>query len=224
MNPIAMKIKEARLKANMSEKDLAKKCGLAPSYIIQIESGKKIINEKTAETILAVFGEKVGFDFQDAIEEAEPVIKIVEKKKPADFYDTEPNEQWAGALANIIKKYPILEMGTQKTVGYKELPIIGKKVEGLPWDKLMFVKAMDSELEALRIQKGDVLMLHQMKEVLGKGVYLIEMDQKVLLRAVHKDTSNKLVIGKGKKDDQGLITDSSKVKILGKCIRVEFSL
>ncbi len=224
MNPIAMKIKEARLKANMSEKDLAKKCGLAPSYIIQIESGKKIINEKTAETILAVFGEKVGFDFQDAIQEAEPPVKVVETKKPADFYDVEPNEQWAGALANIIKKYPILEMGTQKTVGHKELPIISKKVEGLPWDKLMFVKAIDTDLEALRICKGDVIMIHQMKEVLGKGIYLIEMDQKVVLRAVHKDTSNKLVIGKGKKDAQEVIAESSKIKILGKCIRVEFTL
>lgn len=224
MNPIAMKIKEARLKANMSEKDLAKKCGLAPSYIIQIESGKKIINEKTAETILAVFGERVGFDFQDAIQETEPPVKVVPKQKPADFYDVTPNEQWEGALANLIKKYPILEMGTQKTVGYKELPIIGKKVEGLPWDKLLFVKTVDSEMEALRILKGDVLLIQQMKEVQGKGVYLIEMDQKAVLRAVHKDTSNKLVIGKGKPGEQNLVVETSKVKILGKCIRAEFSL
>lgn len=227
MNPIAIKIKESRLKAGMSEKDLAKKCSVAPSYIIQIESGKKIINEKTAETILAVFGEKVGFDFQDNGNEDEITERKIEQKKPAvqpDFYDVEPNAQWAGALANIIKKYPIYEMGTTKIAGYKELPILGKKVEGLPWDKLSFIKCTTQELEALRICKNDVLMVHQMKDVLGKGVYLIEMDQKVLLRVVHKDTSNKLILSKGVKEEQGVPVEISKLKILGKVIRVEFML
>ena len=162
MNPIALKIKDARIKANMSEKDLAKKCGVAPSYIIQIESGKKIINEVTAEKILAVFGQKVGFDFGDQEEEEKPVEKKPEKKKEVApvYYDVEPNDQWAGALANIIKKYPIEEVTTKKVIGSKELPIIAKKVEGFPWEKLMFVQAMNDDLKAVRIRKGEIGRAH----------------------------------------------------------------
>lgn len=226
MNPIALKIKEARLKANMSEKDLAKKCGVAPSYIIQIESGKKIVNEKTAENILAVFGEKVGFDFQDSIaEEAEAAPKPVKKKEVVQptFYDVEPNDQWAGALANLIKKFTIVEVVSGKPAGFKELPIIGKKVEGIPWERVQFVKASDDALDSMRIRKGDVLMVHEMKEVQNKGVYLIELNQKRLLRVVYKESGNKLVVTQGKGDTPETY-ETSKVKILGKCIRVEFDL
>ncbi len=41
MNRLAEKIKKARLNAKLTEKELAKKCGLSVNYIIQIESGKK---------------------------------------------------------------------------------------------------------------------------------------------------------------------------------------
>lgn len=228
MNPIAKKIKESRLKANMSEKDLAKKCGVAPSYIIQIESGKKIINEKTAETILAVFGEKVGFDFQDAAEEnREAEQKAVKKeavKVQPSFYEVEPTDQWAGALANIIKKFPVYEVASQKVVGHKELPILGKKVEGIAWDKLRFVRATDNELEAARIKKGDTVMISDMKEVQGKGVYLIEMNQKTMLRIVYKESANKLIVTKGVKDEPTETVEFSKVKVIGKAVRVEFDL
>lgn len=227
MNPIAQKIKESRLKANMSEKDLAKKCGVAPSYIIQIESGKKIVNEKTAENILAVFGEKVGFDFQDQISDEREPVQTVEKKKEVakpSFYEVEPNDQWAGALANLIKKFSITEVTSKKVVGYKELPILGKKVEGIAWERVLFVKAIDDELESVRIRKGDVLMIHEMKEVQGKGIYLIEMNQKRMLRVVYKESGNKLIIGMGKKDNSEQSSEASQVKIIGKCVRVEFEL
>lgn len=227
MNPIAQKIKEARLKANMSEKDLAKKCGVAPSYIIQIESGKKIVNEKTAENILAVFGEKVGFDFQDSIaEETAPVAAAPKKKEPVQptFYDVTPNDQWAGALANLIKKFTITEVATGKAVGFKELPIVGKKVEGLPWEKVQFVKASDDALESMRIKKGDVLMVHEMKEVQNKGVYVVEIAQKRLLRVLYKESGNKLMVTDGRKDAIAEGYELSKVKVLGKCVRVEFDI
>ena len=56
MNRVAQKIKDARLKSGMSEKQLAKKCGLSVSYILQIETGKKIINEKMADKNPGGFG------------------------------------------------------------------------------------------------------------------------------------------------------------------------
>lgn len=228
MNPIALKIREARLKANMSEKDLAKKCGVAPSYIIQIESGKKVVNEQTAERILAVFGEKVGFDFSDKISEEEEAstAKVVKKEvaKPQEFYNVEPTDQWAGALANIIKKFPVYDVLTNKILDQKELPVLGKKVDGVAWEKILFVKASDDELSELRIKKGDTILVHLNKEVIGRGIYLVEIDQKKCLRVVQKDTGNTLAISKNLKPDQKEIYQNAQVKVLGKCVRVEFNL
>lgn len=226
MNPVAKKIQEARLKAKMSEKELAKKCGVAPSYIIQIESGKKIVNEETAERILAVFGEKVGFDFAEKISHEEAETRVVKKEAPkqAEFYNISPTDQWAGALANIIKEFPIFEVASSKVVGKKELPVLGKKVEGIPWDKALFVRADDDFLSPSRILKGDVLFIHQMKEYSGRGVYLIEHNQKRQLRVLSKESSNTTALSDGSSGAPKLILENAKFKILGKCLRVEFTI
>lgn len=226
MNPIAQKIKEARLKANMSEKDLAKKCGVAPSYIIQIESGKKVVNEQTAERILAVFGEKVGFDFSDSIKEEEEAPKVVKKEapKPQEFYSVEPTDQWAGALANIIKKFPVYDVATNKVLDQKELPVLGKKVEGVAWEKVLFVKASDDSLSDLRIRKGDTLFVALSKELSGRGVYLVEINQKKYLKVLQKETGNTTAVLNSYHSETKEVLQNDKFKILGKCLRVEFSL
>lgn len=227
MNPLAKKIQEARLKAKMSEKDLAKKCGLAASYIIQIESGKKIINEKTAETILAVFGERVEMDFMSEMEQEKPAPKpIVKKEAPKPVQPhiaVEPNDQWAGALANIIKTFPIQELSNNKMVGSKELPVLNKSIEGIPWEKLMFFRASDDDAKELRIQMGDVVWVQQIKEIQGKGVYLIEIKNKKMIRRLHK-TNNKFEISTGSQDKTPVTAELHEVKILGKCVRVETTL
>lgn len=232
MNPIAKRIQEARLKAKLSEKELAKKCGVAPSYIIQIESGKKIINEATAEKILSVFGEKVGFDFADVIEREriqEEVIaadiksKLPKAQTPAAFYQVEPTEQWAGALANIIKQFPVYDVVTGKVLAEKELPVLSKKVEGIPADKVMFVSASDDQLIGSRIQKGDVVMLQQMKEISGKGVYLVEYQGKKMLCLLNRETDHTLGLSISKTAEKQIV-QTHQIKVIGKALRVEFSI
>lgn len=232
MNPIAKKIQEARLNAKLSEKELAKKCGVAPSYIIQIESGKKIINEATAEKILSVFGEKVGFDFADVIEreriQEEVIASQIRSKLPkaqatTEFYQVNPTDQWAGALANIIKKFPIHDVATSKVLGEKELPVLSKKVEGIPADKVLFVSASDDQLNHMRIYKADVLMIHQLKEISGKGIYLIEYQGKKQLALLNRETGNTIGLSIDKTGEKKVLQNNA-VKIIGKAVRVEFTL
>lgn len=225
MNRVAVKIKEARLKAKLTEKQLAKKCGLSESYIIQIESGKKVINEKAAESILNALGAKL--DFVDKLDEEAKEVKPKEEKpvaKKEEFYNIQPTEQWSDALANIIKKFPIYEVETNKIVGYKELPILGKKVEGYHWDKILFVQSSNDDLEALRIKKKDTLMLCLTSEIHNNSVYLIELNQKKLLRQIRKEANNKVTLYTGVKGETPMVTELSKIKVIGKCVKVEFNI
>jgi len=175
MNRIALKIKEARQKAKMSEKDLAKKCGLSASYIIQIESGKKVINEKAAEKILKALGEKAEIVNQLDVPEEKPQ-RVKEDKPKVEkrevFQPVEPTEQWSDALANIIKKFPVYEMTSNKVVAHKELPILSKKIDGYHWEKLMFCQVNDNEMESLRIKKNDVAMICMTNEIHNNSIYL----------------------------------------------------
>ncbi|WP_026477384.1 XRE family transcriptional regulator [Alkaliphilus transvaalensis] len=227
MNRLALKIKEARQKAKMSEKELAKKCGLSVGYIIQVESGKKVINEKAAENILKVLGAKVEFLGEEAFGEEKTSKSKVEKPqapKKEEFYTIQPTEQWADALANIIKKFPIYEVESNKIVGYKELPVLNKKIDGYHWDKILFVKSNNNELEALRIKKEDILMICRTNEIHNNSIYLLEVNQKRIIRQLRKEANNKVSLLTGAKGLEATVMDLNKIKLIGKCVKVEFEL
>lgn len=229
MNRVAKKIKEARAKAKMTEKELAKKCGLSVSYIIQIESGKKVVNEKVAEKILKVLGEKLEFLNQEDSDTEKSADtgsnkKKVESKPKEQFYNIKPTEQWSDALANIIKKFPIYEVSSNKVVGHKELPILNKKIEGYNWEKILFVKSQDNVMEAFRIKKNDVIVVQLTKEIQNGSIYLIEMNNRKMIRQLQKKPSKKVMISTEPNENNPVIRDLNKIKVIGKCVKVEFNL
>ena len=224
MNSVSKKIKEARLKAKLTEKQLAKKCGLAESFIIQVESGKKVINEKTAENILSKLGDKLEFVLQ---QDEEKPAKANEPKPVAtpkvDFNPVQPTGQWADALANIIKKFPIYDVATNKVVGHKDLPVLDKKVEGYRGDKVMFVKCSDDNTEGLRISEKDTIMVNLTNDIQNNGIYLFEMNNKRIVRRIQKQGS-KLFLSTGVKGAEPETTEVNKIKLIGKCVKVEFEV
>jgi len=220
MNRLAVKIKEARISAGLTEKELAKKCGLSVSYIIQVESGKKIVNESVADKILKSLGTKEEF-----VKEEKVIAKPKKTKsapKPQETIPVQPNQTWADALAGVIKKYPIYELYTNKIADYKELPIISKKVEGHHPDKIMFVKSPNDEMEAFRIKKDDVLTVSITKDIQNYCIYLFEIDGKKMIRQLSKEANKKVKLSKCANDNSAMTVDISKIKVLGKVIKNEF--
>ncbi|QNO15983.1 helix-turn-helix transcriptional regulator [Alkalicella caledoniensis] len=225
MNSIGVKIKEARLEAKLTEKQLARKCGVAESFIIQVESGRKVINEKIAENILSKLGKKLEPIIQEDLSEdkAKPKQTKVHAKPQEQFNPVEPTGQWADALANVIKKFPIYEVDTNKVVGNKDLPVLDKKVEGYRWDKVMFVKITDDDLGELRIHKNDTVMVNITNDIQNNGIYLVELNNKRLIRRITKESS-KVTMTRGLKDVEPISTQMDKIKLVGKCVKVEFQL
>lgn len=236
MNPIAKKIQEARLKAKMTEKELAKKCGLSAGYIMQIESGKKIINENAASAILDVFGETMETSYNAYLEEnenkpvaAEPTKAPLKAAAPVNPLSAqtpvqvEPTAQWAGALASIIKQFKVIDIRSGKSVGQKELPVLNRKIEEIPWEKLLLFMASDDEASGLRIRKGDILWVHEMKALQGEGIYLIDWQNLKQLCRIQKQTGQ-LVLSRGAAASKPVIVDVKDIRIIGRCVKVEFAL
>lgn len=225
MSTLANKIREERLKAKLTEKELAKKCGLSANYIKDIESNKKIVNEGLAEKILSVFGKESGLDaFYNEPEREVEVVKVIVKEAPKEvFYNVQPNAQWGDALANIIKKFPIYEMKNNKVVGSKELPILNKKIGAWPWEKLLFLKVSEVDFENFRIEQGDVIWVHLLNDIPSNGMYVIELNGKKIIRKIKK-AGKSIELFKGLKGEKGLSVELKKVKIIGKCVRVEFDI
>ena len=224
MNRLAEKIKVARLKAKLTEKELAKKCGLSVGYIIQIESGKKIIKEEFADKILKSLGEKT-----ERLEDELPKPKVektkvnTNSKQSKSFTNVKPNAQWADALAGVIKKYPVYDCLTNKVVDYKELPILGKKIEGYHPDKIMFVKASNDNMKRFRIFKNDVVTVALTHEIQNGQLYLVERDKKRMIRYVRKEKSQ-ITLLRSKDDQEAESLNPKSLKVIGKCVAVSFSL
>ncbi len=220
MNRLAATISEARKKAGLSEKELAKKCGLSVSYLMQVESGKKIINEKAGEKILKVLG--VQEKYFDEERPAEEPQKTIHKPKPLhqETIPVEPTETWMDALAGVIKKYPVYDMQSGKVVDFRELPLINKKIINLHPDKIHFIKASDNDMKVCRIEKDDVLTVNLTKEITNGGIYLLEWEGRKLIRRIKKE-GNKLLLSKSINDGSPVKSDLGQVGIIGRVVRNE---
>lgn len=222
MNRLAQKIKDARIKAKMTEKELATKAGIQLSYLLQVESGKKVINEQMAEKILSVMGEEIQFITDDQPVPEKTKVKAAparEVMKPIT-----PNAQWESVLAGVIQKYPVTGESSGKVLDYKELSIVHKKIDGIHFEKIMFVKVEQADLPGLRIKKGDVISLHMMNTVENDSIYYLEIGGVRQIRMVRMDSNRKLQLLTGINDHTPQVVNPVDVKVIGKCIKVEFFL
>lgn len=221
MNKTAEKIQIARLKKNMTTKQLAKKCGLTAGYIEQVESGKKIISESIAEKIFKVLEVKATSVSLEAMARREEVVKQAPKPKPVQkvkHHSVDHAPSWSGALDNIIRKYPIYNAYTKKEVGQKTIPTVDTKVDGYHCDKLSFLEVFDNTMSTYNILEGDVLMMFLTKDITNEKIYYFEYENRPYIRKLRKEQNKKISMYS---DNQPLTVDSEKIKLIGKIVKLE---
>lgn len=226
MSRIGDKIKKEREKKGLTPKQVARKCGVSESFILDVESGKKIIAEKQLKQLSKVLGKNLEETMMTDLEEGQreeikPKIKeMVQPKRK----EVAPLGQWEDALSNIIKNIPIYDVGMKRIKGYKKFPIINKKVEGFNSDKLIYIEAEDQELREFRICKGDKILIYLNQQMVNNSVSLIEYDGKIRLRKVKRGDANKIQIISHEYDRKVVTRNINDVKIIGRGIRVEIDL
>ncbi|SET17224.1 Helix-turn-helix domain-containing protein [Natronincola peptidivorans] len=226
MSRIGKRVQEERIKKGMTPKQLGKKCGVAESFILDVESGKRIMNEKLFAQISKVLGGNLqeSMILETAVEDKKPMEKQL---KPAVKTDSvkrsqvEPLAQWGEALSNIIKRIPIYDMQMIGIKDYKSFPIIDKKVEGFHPDKLVYVELSDDTMAQYRMKKGDRCLIYINHEFTNGSFHLLEYDNKKCLRRVKKIEGTKIQLVEGTREDKAVIKDLKEVKVIGKLIRVE---
>ena len=95
MSRLGDTIRTARVKAKMTEKALGRKCGLAESYIKDVEAGRKIVSDDQAQRILKVLGvdNPISTELEVA---AEPPVKL--RPKPRAYILPVEEQEAAAAL------------------------------------------------------------------------------------------------------------------------------
>ncbi|MDK2866620.1 MAG: hypothetical protein PWP51_1605 [Clostridiales bacterium] len=222
MNRLAEKIKQARLQAGLTEKELAKKCGLQISYIIQVESGKKIINEQIADQILKALGSTVTPLSEQASDYDRTHRVQPQKVNPEKVHKpVEPNAQWAGIIGQLIYEVPVIDLAQNTQIGAIPHPVLQNKVEGHNGDKLYYVHLSSDCDVKLRLCKGDQVLTLKTKSVITGAV-------------MHFKYQNKYYVGRVQTLDRNMVIVTSDmikkeipqkdIEIMGQCLKVVFDL
>ncbi|AEB77051.1 XRE family transcriptional regulator [Clostridium botulinum] len=191
MSRIGSKIKEARLKSNMTEKQLAKKIGVSEKFIKEVESGKKVINESVMGKISKVLGK----DLNDVTMSFETEVYEEEKVQNTNKKTVEKiNDVWNDALGSVLKPVPVYGYDMARIIEMRKLPIIGNRVEGHAKDKVLFLKVEDDDMIGSRIAKGDVAFGYITHEIENNALCLVEYKGERHIRQIKRLDSNKLLL------------------------------
>lgn len=231
MSRIGEKIKTARMEQNISLKHLAKKCGVAESYIADVESGRRVLNDSMIKTLSQALNINLNeplFIEDDLTDEVEAERKPAKAPMPgavrAAAPAVEPTAEWQSAFSRILKDVPVYNMNMDNILRYIPLPIIDKKVEGHNPDKLIYVAVSDNSMGGFRIKKDDLVMVLLNPELSGEGLYLIELNGVKAIRQIKKlDGSNVLIVSHSG-DIKTQAVDIHDIKVMGRCIKAEINL
>ncbi len=219
MSRIGDRIKTARISKNVSLKELGRKCGVSQSYISDVESGKRIINDALIKRISSILDINLN---EAMLEDEEPSFDA-----EVSDQNTEPegaNIEWQSALSSIIKDVPVYDINMDKVLEYKHLPIVGNKIEGHNPDRLVYIKVPDNSMRGFRLRKDDLVMIALNHEFLGERLYFIEEDRARKIRHIKKLDGNNILISSQDASLKTRTCDIHGISIIGYLIKAEIML
>lgn len=217
MSRVGKRIQDARMRTGVSAKQLAKKLGVSESFINEIESGKKIINEDLIRRVEKTL--EINLDEEIFTETSEPVENLKENLNTKVV-----NKQMEDAFSHILKKIPVCDIYFKEIFEYKYLPILDKRVEGFNGEKIIYIKAADDSMRGFRILKGDRLMVYQNQEIINNSIVLLEMDGKRCIRQIKRLDANKILVISHSNDIKTETKDAKSINVVGRCVRLEVEL
>ncbi|NLG25460.1 MAG: LexA family transcriptional regulator [Clostridiales bacterium] len=230
MSRLGDTIRAARLKAGMSARALGKKCGVAESFIAEVEGGTRIVSDEQAQRLLKALGvaNPVSTELEVAAEPERPLRPkprpyVVPLPEPEAAPQVQSNEAWLDALGGVVKRVPVIDdMGT--AIDHILVPIVGGKIEGGPPDKVLFYRMDDDSLRGFRVHAGDLLLVVPAAAPMDDAIMLLLIDGRRLVRKVKKVDGLKLIAQSYDRDFEARQYDLKSIQILGRCVRLERQL
>ena len=221
MSRVGEKIKEARTKAGLTQKALGKKLGVSDKFINEVEMGRRVAQEGFIERAAKILNTDLNdismVVTDEALMEERKITEVAKKEKKINakiLGETSP--VWTDAFSSVMKKVIIYDYSLKKELGSKELPIYSNKV--------LYIKVEDNSMSGFRMMKDDIVFGHLVKEVSNNGMFLIEYDNKRVIRQIKSLGGQKLLlIG----NDGSAKTETIQVKeakIIAKLERLEIQL
>jgi transcriptional regulator with XRE-family HTH domain len=241
MSRLGQKVKEFRTKKGLTPKVLAKKAGVSESFILEVEEGRKILNDSLVNRLSKILGVNLnenGDFYASVMEEtaerrtvSAPAAKSAASRVTAGSAaaraaapSAPPSPIWEQAFSAVIKDVPVYDQNMSRVLFHKKLVIQDNKVEGIPMDKAFYIQIEDADRNTLKLNKGDLVFVQKVSELQKAGVYVIHYQDTIRICEVKPLNSSLLLLGSSRGT---LATETANIKavtVMGKCVRAEAAL
>lgn len=233
MSRLGETIRAARLKKGLTPKALGKKCGVAESFINDVEMGTRIVSDDQAQRILKVLGAENPISTELDVA-AEPEVQLrpkprayvlpIEPEQPQkEQAARESSDAWLDALGGVVKRVPIMDEGGV-VIDHRLMPVIGGKIEGGHPDKVIFYRCPDNSMRGFRVFAGDLLLTVPAAVAIDDAIMLVQLDGKRVVRKIKKQDGGRLLLQSYESEFEGKVVSIKDVLIVGHCVRLERSL
>ncbi|MDO5378929.1 MAG: XRE family transcriptional regulator [Clostridia bacterium] len=228
-----------RSRQKLTRKQVAKKCGVSENYLKDVEEGRRIIQDDQARRILKTLGTSQRNEAEFSLDEIAATVdlgtlapqtpkpaapKPEEKKEPVKA--ASPEEQsgiWLDALSSVLKPVPVMNAGWIQ-VGRRMVPIQDGKIEGAKPDRVVYFLASDDSMRAMRIEKGDLVLVVPQGLPVDGAIMLVEYGAHRCLRRVKLLGNSNILLQSGDRELGAESVNVSELKFVGRAVRVEIAL
>lgn len=227
MSRLGNEIMQARTRAGLSQKQLAKKLGVSEGFIADVEVGRRVLNNILLTRIKGVLG-SIGAEMEEAVSlptVASPVRKVVapaKGEKPQT--DEAVKDIWQDALGGVVKEVPVVDVSLNSLKETRKLLVMDNRVEGIAKDKVFYLRIPDNDMIGFRMVRDDLALCGMTRDYEEDGYYLILLNDKRVVRQLKKTAIGQLSIASHNgvlHRETVLLRD---VQIVAKLYRIEIKL
>lgn len=235
-------IRTERVRAKMTPKQVAKKCGVAESFIVAVEAGTRIIADDQARRILKTIGlreqNEADFTLDDIaatvdLASVQPqMAQAAAKPRPKETEKVASTEEknegvvgsvWLDALTSVLKHVPVMN-AVMKPVDHRLLPIQGGKIEGANPDKVFYFLAPDDSMRGFRIHAGDLALIVPAQSPVDGAIMLVEYNSHRFLRQVKKLDNFQVLLQSYDREYDAITAQLNEITFVGRAVKLEISL
>jgi len=225
MSRLGIKIKDARQKKGITQKQLGKKLGVSEKYVDEIETGKRILNDELIKKVSSILEEDINdLMINDIENSSREKSESTLSKELITVNKKEIEKVWDDAFSSVLKSIPIFDYDLNTLLGSKQLPIVSNKIEGYPKDKVFYLKIKDDDMLGFRISKGDLALCLTSHDIVNNTICLVDYNQNRGIRQVKKLEKDKVLLISNKdtlKIETLFIKD---IKVIARLERLEIKL
>ena len=230
MSRLGDMIKQERLRAGWTHKQLAKKSGVSESFLMEVEAGTKIIADTQATRILKVLGKtaEVFADFESKADgiptpAAAPVRPSRPAPAPKKEAPAQPADAWVNALGGLMQSVPVRN-AQGKSIDTRILPVQSGRIEGVVADKVFYLSVPDDSMMGYRIRQRDRVLVLPATVLVDDAVMVFLNEGQYFLRKVKLQDGGRVLLQWYDYEPHSEVVPAKQLTLVGRVRRVEFDL